>query len=288
MGMETALISIVIPSYNRCQLLQRCIKNLKKQTYPNIEIIIVDDGSQDDTETVMKRYPDSNIHYYRYTPNRGACYARNFGIQKAHGKYIAFQDSDDFWRPEKLAEQMKFLVRTQADMVFCGMYRYEQNGKSASYYPKKRLDSQKDIFQQLLKENRISTQTILAKRSIFDKVMFDPTLRRFQDWDIALQIAKSGYKIEYIPKPLVISEIQLNSISATVKSEESYRCILNKYEEDYKKNPKAYAAILRDLAQSLKTTEKKKAVRYFEMSLKCHFSLRLLIKLCMFKIHIEM
>ena len=285
--METALISIVIPCYNRCELLQRCLRNLKKQSYPNIEIIVVDDGSQDGTEAIMRKYSDSNIRYYRYSPNRGACYGRNYGIQKAQGEYIAFQDSDDLWRPEKLEEQMRYLKKTHADMVFCGMYRYEEGMRNVSYYPPKGFDSPQSVFQQLLKQNRISTQTILAKKCIFDEVKFDPAFKRFQDWDFALQTAKAGYKIEYVSKPLVISEIQQDSITAMVKNEESYKRILNKYKEDYESNPRAYAQTVYNMADSLKDTEREKAIKYFERSLKYCFNLRVFFELCLLKMHIK-
>lgn len=286
--MEEALVSVVVPSYNRCSLLSRCIENLQEQSYRNMEIIVVNDGSQDNTEAVMKKYEGTNIRYYRYTPNRGACYARNYGVRKAKGEYIAFQDSDDLWEPEKLKEQVICLTDRNVDVVFCGMCRVNSTQGKKTYYPRKALEENRDAFLQLLEQNRISTQTVLAKRTVFDKVEFDPTMRRFQDWDLALQIAKVGYKIAYIPKPLVTSKIQSDSITATIKNEEAYLHILSKYEEDYLRNPKAYARILRDLAQSLRTEDRNKAIGYFEKSLKYQFDLKSFVQLCLFRMHIEM
>ena len=99
------LISVVIPTYNRKDKLPACIQSVLAQTYANLEVIVVDDASTDGTQHLFDAPGDPRVHYVRYEQNRGACYARNLGAQRAHGSILAFQDSDDLWHAEKLQKQ---------------------------------------------------------------------------------------------------------------------------------------------------------------------------------------
>ena len=106
-------VSIIIPTYNRAHLIGRAIQSVLNQTYQNFEIIVVDDGSTDNTEEMIKEFQkhDKRIKYIRHEKNRGGAAARNTGIKVARGEYIAFQDSDDEWLPEKLEKQMDVFQR---------------------------------------------------------------------------------------------------------------------------------------------------------------------------------
>src|SRR5687767_4085845 len=95
------LVSIILPTYNRKHLLTRAIQSVQEQNYTNFELIIVDDGSKDNTWEVIKNFQDSRIHYLRHEANYGAAAARNIGVKASHGNFIAFQDSDDEWLPDK-------------------------------------------------------------------------------------------------------------------------------------------------------------------------------------------
>ena len=99
-------VSVIIPTYNRAKLIKRSILSVLNQTYQNFEIIVVDDGSADDTKSVVESFNNPKIRYIRHDINKGQSAARNTGIKNAKGKYIAFQDSDDEWLPEKLEKQM--------------------------------------------------------------------------------------------------------------------------------------------------------------------------------------
>ena len=92
-------ISVVIPTYNRSALIERAVNSVAMQTYENLEIIVVDDGSADDTETVVNSIKDSRIRYIKLPVNGGAANARNVGVEHATGSLVAFQDSDDYWKP---------------------------------------------------------------------------------------------------------------------------------------------------------------------------------------------
>ena len=104
---DAPLVSVVLPTFNRERLLPRAINSVLNQTYKNLELIIVNDGSTDDTEKVVKGYSDKRIRYYKQELNKGGSAARNVGIKLARGELISFQDSDDEWLPEKLERQVR-------------------------------------------------------------------------------------------------------------------------------------------------------------------------------------
>lgn len=102
----TPFVSIVIPTYNRARFLGRLVRSVLNQTYKNFEVIVADDASTDDTAEIIKTFKDDRIRYIRHESNAGAAAARNTGIKASRGEYVAFQDSDDEWLPEKLEKQM--------------------------------------------------------------------------------------------------------------------------------------------------------------------------------------
>ena len=101
------MVSVIIPTYNRGSLIGRAIVSVLNQTYKDIEVLVIDDASTDYTETVVDSIKDERLHYYKLEKNGGACRARNVGISKAQGEYIAFLDSDDEWMSNKIELQYK-------------------------------------------------------------------------------------------------------------------------------------------------------------------------------------
>ena len=119
---NTDLISVIIPTYNRAHLIKRSAQSVLNQTYKNLELIIVDDGSTDNTKEVIDSLNDERIVYVKQE-NHGVSSARNTGINVANGKYIAFQDSDDIWHSDKLEKQINTLKQNNADIVFCKIFK---------------------------------------------------------------------------------------------------------------------------------------------------------------------
>ena len=111
------LVSVVIPTHNRAVQVARAIASVQCQTYPNLEIVVVDDCSTDNTRTVVEGYGDQRIRYVRHDQRRGASAARNTGIRLATGEFIAFLDDDDEWKPEKTMRQLALFDRY--DVVLC-------------------------------------------------------------------------------------------------------------------------------------------------------------------------
>jgi len=207
------MISVILPTYNRANLLPRAVQSVLSQTEKDIELIVVDDASTDDTAQVMAALADPRVRYLRQSENKGACAARNAGVKAARGEYIAFQDSDDAWHLDKLEKQLAFLKSTGADMVFCAFRRFE--GEDAREYrivPDPAQTGEKVRYEQLLEENLISTQTILGKRECFVKYPFDETFPRMQDWELVLRLSQM-IDIRFQPLPLADVYLQKDSIS---------------------------------------------------------------------------
>lgn len=228
--MQSSLISVVIPTYNRQNTIIRAVNSVLNQTYDNIEIIIVDDCSVDETVDVVNSLKDPRIHLHKLEKNSGACMARNIGVALAVGKYIAFQDSDDEWSPNKLEKQMKFLEEGKYDFVSCNLYRVGLP-KRRQISPKKCPKDRVDMWCQLMESNWISTQTILCKKECFKNISFDVKIKRYQDWDLALQAA-NFYKIGFLNEYLVYQYFQINSISKKTDNAFNKLFVINKHKND--------------------------------------------------------
>lgn len=206
------MISVVIPTYNRAGLLRRSVDSVLAQTVADLEVIIVDDASQDDTPRVAGEIGDPRVRYIRLEKNSGADAARNAGIEAAAGEYIAFQDSDDVWLPHKLETQLAQLRDTGADVVFCAYNRYDVEGKLRWVYPPANVKPGRIAYEQLLPGNLASTQTILGKAACFKAERFNPEFPRLQDWELMLRVARR-YDVRYFSDVLVHMYEQHDSIS---------------------------------------------------------------------------
>lgn len=137
---------------NRAHLIKKSVRSGREQTYQNLEVIVVDDASTDDTEATVRNISDSRIKYIRLPRNSGACAARNEGIRLASGAHIAFNNSDDQWLPKKLKCQLNFLEYHNADVVICKMECKDTDGKFLHYFPNK-SGSCKILYTDLLRYN---------------------------------------------------------------------------------------------------------------------------------------
>lgn len=111
------MISIIIPTFNREHLIQKAVESVLDQSYTDIEVIVIDDGSTDNTEEKVRLIEDERVRYLKLNNNGGACRARNKGAEIARGEYLAFQDSDDIWHKDKLEKQIRFLEQGNYDFT---------------------------------------------------------------------------------------------------------------------------------------------------------------------------
>lgn len=161
-----------MPTYNRANLILETICSIQKQTYSNWELIIVDDGSTDETSEIVGNIDDERIHYYRQ-PHLGMEKARNFGLEKARGEFIGFMDSDDLWANNKLQRQLS-VFEEHPDINFCltGAYEFKSNGKPLVFFYKQRSGSNSgNLFLSFFKSELVaSPPTLVFKRKCLDTI----------------------------------------------------------------------------------------------------------------------
>lgn len=213
--MEKDLVSVIIPTYNRAKTIERAISSVQRQTYKYMEIIIVDDGSGDDTYDIVKALckKDARVKYIKNSRNLGVAGARNVGILKSEGEFIAFNDSDDIWHEDKLEKQLKEFAKEEYAMVYSAFMQNSLTGLKRRIPDLNAKELFGDMFNRLLHENVISTQTMLIKREVFDSIgLFAEGLRAWDDYELALRIAYK-YKIGYVNEELVDVYLSKDSIS---------------------------------------------------------------------------
>lgn len=205
------MVSVIIPSYNRARTILAAVSSVLGQTYEDLELWVIDDCSTDTTGEILKQVRDPRFHYYRLEKNSGACAARNKGIELASGDYIAFNDSDDQWHPDKLEKQLRFLRETRADVVTCAMVVKDENGKFLHNFPEQ-VEQGPLTYEDLLFYNSCSTQVIMGKAECFKRHPFDPAMPRLQDWDEILRLSQH-FSIHFQSEVLVDTYVQKDSIT---------------------------------------------------------------------------
>lgn len=203
--MDTKLVSAIITTHNRVQLLQRAIESVLTQTYKNIECIVVDDSSTDDTKALCGKYP---IHYI-YIPkeeSHGGNYARNIGIKLSKGEYCAFLDDDDYWLEDKIKKQVELLEQTDSILVYCGrILECVDKDKNVTYgelFPRKY--NRGEMSKKILLSICTTTSCILVKRDALIKVgCFDECLNFWQEYEMTIRLAQIG-KFEFTREKLCI------------------------------------------------------------------------------------
>lgn len=233
-------VSIVIPTYNRAKVLDRAIKSALSQTYDDFEIVIIDDASDDDTQSLVKGMKDERIRYFKHATNKGQPASRNTGIEKARGKYIAFLDSDDEWLSEKLEKQVKKIENSSEDtgLIYTRYWIVKDGKKLLSKKPKKKGY----IFEDQLFEDYVTLSScILAKKESLEKIGgFDERLPARVDYDVSLRLSKY-YRFDYLQEPLVkvYHDEDLSRITArdAQKHIEAEQIILEKVKKEIKDWP---------------------------------------------------
>ena len=193
-------ISVVIPTYNRKELLKRSIDSVINQTIKPSEIIIVDDGSNDGTEAMVKKKYDS-LKLIKQK-NKGASAARNSGIKASSGEWICFLDSDDEWKNDKLEKQIAAVANNSDYKFFHSNEIWIKNGKRINQ-KKKHKKYGGDIFKKCLDMCRISPSSVLIDKSIFEEIgFFNENLVVCEDYELWLRICDK-YEVFFIDEPLI-------------------------------------------------------------------------------------
>jgi GT2 family glycosyltransferase/glycosyltransferase involved in cell wall biosynthesis len=261
---STPRVSIILPAYNRAKVIVASVESVLRQTFEDFELIIVDDGSTDGTVDVVRQITDSRVHVLALPENIGVSGARNRGIAAARADWVAFQDSDDEWLPEKLSLQMERLTEPDSAWIgsYCGMViiggdtlsdgKKNMSGRRThvSYLPSPTIKKvEGDIRPSLMHTNLISTQMLIARRDALALVEgFDENLAALVDWDLVLRLSDHG-PFAFVDEPLVLQRFSDNSITRdqsrrTIAREQ----LMAKHHDRMTLHPDIYAQQLRVLA----------------------------------------
>ncbi len=262
-------VSVIIPTYNRAHVLKRAIQSVLDQTYPHFELIIVDDGSEDNTEETVKAFRDQRIIYIRHDRNHGGSAARNTAIKSVRGKYIGLLDDDDEWLPEKLEKQLKKFGELPSDfgVVYTGFsYKSEKSGILSSITPA--LSG--DVYKSLLRECILGSPTPLIKKEYFSKTGgFDETLPSCQDWDMWIRLSKHC-KFAFVPDVLAYHYVHGFQISMNLDAKISGReKLLKKYWKELSEYPEILSVLLNRLGRLYSLADEPgRARKYFFSSIR--------------------
>jgi len=204
-------VSVIIPTYNRSHLIRDAVGSVLSQTYRDFELIVVDDGSTDETADVLSRY--GNQLRYLYQEKKGRSAARNFGAQQAKGEYIAFLDSDDLWLPDKLFRQVPILksaprnvvlvhgYKRVVDQYLCPITGWE--AKVRRFF--RRAEKGQETYESNLRACHVFTSSVLMRRSTFlESGGYDVQLMVLEDLDLYLRILLKGDTFAFLPEPPLI------------------------------------------------------------------------------------
>jgi len=270
--MKSPTVSVIIPTYNRAHLIGRAIQSVLNQTYKDFELIIVDDGSTDNTEDIIKEFQkkDKKINYIRHEKNKGGSAARNTGIKAARGEYIAFLDSDDEWLRNKLESEIEIL-NNKKDYVICSTghtFIKEENEKIISKKcSKKQIISQKFV---LRSECLTTNDFTVTKKATLKIGGFDEKLPARQDWDFWIRITSIGLGFQ-IPIITVNKYVMRNDqISSGIKNKlKGTEIIFKKHKKLFLLDSIAHKRILGTLGlMNLLNGSNVDAIKYFRESYK--------------------
>lgn len=235
--MRVKRVSVVITCYNYGRYLQACVESVLAQTYDNIEILVIDDGSTDDSASVMESFRDVvNLRYF-WQENAGQARAKNEGIARATGDFVAFLDADDVWTPTKIEQQMRCFEDPAVGVVFCQAryldadnqdFEYEMTG---SYLQPRRGK----VTEWLVFDNFVQFSSSVVRAECLHKFQgFDESLKMGIDWDLWLAIS-TCYRFDYVAEPLFYYRLG-HAGQMSKNLEERHRCsdrIMEKFLRSY-------------------------------------------------------
>ncbi len=213
---KNPLITIIIPTYNREDTISRAIESVLSQTYENWELIIVDDGSTDNTLKIVEKYSNENKKIIYFSEKHlGVCNARNVGIKNSKGNYIAFLDSDDEFLPNKIKIQLELMIKHKADLSLSNCTIYQEDKKIEKKFNETKILSKNELF---LDKITRSASVIMYNKEILSKLFFDNKFPTYNDLDFLLK-AINQTQILFINQKLVniYKTLKGNRISTNYK-----------------------------------------------------------------------
>ena len=227
------LVSVILPTHNRAHLLPRSINSVLNQTYRNLELIIIDDASKDETKLLLENLiqKDDRIKYIKNKHNLGAPLSRNKGIKLAKGRYIAFQDSDDEWLPTKIEKQINvFMSNKDVDAVYCGITYCKENDKLNNFCPN--YCGKKLLELMLCKEIIPGTPSIIVKKTLLENINGFLNVKSNQDYLLYINLAQKKANFSYVDECLVNVYEQKQGISNNISNKIKGRKSVIKFIKD--------------------------------------------------------
>ena len=197
------LVSVIVPVFNREQLVGRTLESILAQTYRSLEILAVDDGSEDGSLALLRRYSRERAGLVTVLSQRnsGQAAARNRGVEASRGEFIAFLDSDDLWRPDKLDRQIP-LFAGPVGLVYSAIHEIDSAGRVLRTVACE-AEMRGDIHSRLLVRNRMTGGTVVVRRSALERVgLFDENLRAAENWDLWIRVCRE-FEADFVDRPLV-------------------------------------------------------------------------------------
>lgn len=215
---EQPLVSVIVPSYNSAKYLADTIQSIIDQTYQNWELILVDDGSTDNTKEIVTAFEDPRVKYI-HTENRGNYFARNLGLEHAKSEFIAFLDADDVWLPKKLELQVEFFLANENLGICATDFNVFMNDQMEEFYaitlgPEKKAQMEsEDLFKNMLIANFMATSSVMIRRSALGQnCCFDTEMQNAMDYDMWLRIM-ANYESKFLPQVCVLRREHDKNIS---------------------------------------------------------------------------
>jgi glycosyltransferase involved in cell wall biosynthesis len=198
-----------MPNYNGAKFISQSISSVLEQTYPFWELIVCDDKSTDNSLDIIESFKDERIKSpIKMEINQGAAVARNKAIENAKGSYIAFLDNDDHWAPQKLQEQLNFMLDNNFEFTYTDYFQYSNT------YTKHIKCKMKVNYHSLLRNNYILTSTVMYNAQSLGKVYME-NIRKRQDWSLFINIIKKSGFAHNLPKPLAYYRKHEASLSSS-------------------------------------------------------------------------
>lgn len=208
--MIEGMVSIIMPSWNTGRLIAESIQSVIDQTYPNWELLIVDDCSTDNTDEVVEKFHDERIRYFHNESNSGAALTRNHALQKARGEWIAFLDSDDLWMPEKLEHQLNFMQENHYVLSYTEYEKIDEESQPLNIYVS---GPEKVSRRKMYHYDYIGQLTMMYSAKYFGQIQIKD-IKKNNDYAIRLQLYKKSDTCAYLLKEnLAKYRVRRNSIS---------------------------------------------------------------------------
>ncbi|OCL85610.1 glycosyltransferase family 2 protein [Arcobacter porcinus] len=216
------LVSVIIPCYNHQDYIENALKSIINQTYKNIEIIVIDDGSKDNSVNVLKEFQKNNKFILECQENMGVCKTLNKAINMSNGKYVATLASDDYWDLTKIEKQVKVLETSKnSEFCFTQALEFDSNtSEKIKVFPKKPLSG--DVLNSVFLRQHVPAGSIMFSKNLFDKLSgFDETLKE-EDWDFVIRSA-ANTKFIGIKEPLLFYRSHETNIMKTRGRKEIFK-----------------------------------------------------------------